>query len=80
MALFGKLEDQASWWTNVPKSHLASVRIQVSFILKEEEVKSQISWFWLASGGDMLISSFLQLFTYGSGQDVSYELNKGILT
>ena len=35
------------WWTCVPKTHFARVRIQASFILfiKEEEIKSNISWF-----------------------------------
>ena len=32
-----------------------------------------------ASRGDVLISSFLQLFTGGSGPGASCELNKGIL-
>ena len=59
----------------VPKE----VRIQASFILKGEGEKSNISWFQSASGGDVLISSFLQSFTGRPGQDVSCELNKGIL-
>ena len=33
------------WYTHTPKKHLASVRIQASFILKGEGAKSKISWF-----------------------------------
>ena len=32
---------------------------QTSFILKGEEIKSNISWIWSVSGGEVLISSFL---------------------
>ena len=64
------------WWTHVPKNHLAWVRIWASFIPRGEEVKSSISWFWSASRRDVLVSSFLQLFTGGPGQEVSCELNK----
>ena len=46
------------WWTHVPKNHLAWVRIQASFILKREGVKSNTSWFPSAFGGNVLISSF----------------------
>ena len=67
------------WWTRVPKNHLAWVRIQAPFILEGEGVKSNTYWFPSASGGDVFISSFLQSFTGGPGQDVSCELNKGIL-
>ena len=67
------------WWTCAPKNHLAWVRIQAPLILKGEGVKSNTSWFPSASRGDVLISSFLQLFTGGPAQDVSCELNKGIL-
>lgn len=35
--------------------------------------------FQSASGGDVLISSFQQPFTGRLGQDVSCDLNKGIL-
>ena len=37
------------------------------------------TWEPPASGGDVLISSFLQSFTGGPGQDVSCGINKGIL-
>ena len=67
------------WWTHVPKNHLAWVRIQGSFIIKGKGVKSNIFWFWSASRGDVFISSCLQSFTGGPGQDDSCELNKGIL-
>ena len=67
------------WWTSVPKNHLARVRIQVSFILKKEGLKSNISWFQSASRGGVLISPFLPSFTGGPGQDVSCEVNRGIL-
>ena len=40
---------------------------------------SNISWLPSASGRDAFISSSLQSFTGGPGQDVSCELNKGIL-
>ena len=53
--------------------------MQASFILKGEGVKSNISWFGSASVGDMFVSSSAQSFTGGPGQDVSCELNKGIL-
>lgn len=52
------------WWTHVPKNCLAWVIIQASFILKGKEIKSNISWFWSASGGDVLISPFLQSFIH----------------
>ena len=39
-----------------------------------------ISWFQLDSRGDVLISSCPQSSTGGSGQDISCDLNKGILT
>lgn len=45
---------------HIPKSHLAWVRLQASFILKGEEAKSNISWFWSGARGDMLISSSLK--------------------
>ena len=48
-------------------------------MLKEEGVKLNISWFQSASRGHVFISSFLQLFIGGLGQDVSCELNKGVL-
>ena len=48
-------------------------------MLKGEGVNSSTSWFWPASGGDVLLSSFLQPYTGGPGQDVSCKLNKGIL-
>ena len=47
-----------------------------SFILKGKWVKT---WFQPDSGGDVLISSLVQPFTGGPGQDISYKLNKGIL-
>ena len=55
------------------------LRIHAPFILKGEGVKSNNSWFPSAFWGDVLISFSLQSFTDGSGQDVSFELNKGIL-
>ena len=58
-----------------PKNHLAWVRIQASFILKGEGIKSNISWFWSAWKGDVLISSSKKPFTGGPGQDISCELN-----
>ena len=67
------------WWAHAPKNHLARVRIQASFILKGEGAKSNISCFRSASGRDVLISPSLQSFTGGPGQDVSCELNKGVL-
>ena len=42
-------------------------------------MKPNTSWFPSASGGDVLISFSLQSFTGGPSQDVSCELNKGIL-
>ena len=45
----------------------------------EEGVNENTSWFRSASGRDVLISSSLQSFRGGPGQDVSYKLNKGIL-
>ena len=67
------------WWTHVPKNHLAWIRIQASFILKREGIKSNISWFPSASRRDVFRSSSLQSFMGGPGQDISCELNKGIL-
>lgn len=58
------------------RSFLTELEFRLFFILKVERVKSNISWFWSASRRDVLISSFLQSFI---GQDVSRELNKGIL-
>ena len=43
-----------------PENHFSPVRIQASYILKGEEAKSNISWFWSAAGGDMLIPSSLK--------------------
>ena len=60
-------------------SSLSGVSIQVSFILTGERVKSDISCFRSAFGGDVLISFSLKSFTGGSGHNVSWELNKGIL-
>ena len=40
---------------------------------------SNISWFPSAPRGDVFISSSLQSFTGGPGQEVSCELNKVIL-
>ena len=42
------------------------------------KVKLNIYCFWSASGEDVLISSFLQLFIGGPDQDVSCVLNKSI--
>ena len=56
-------------WVSIPKKHHPLVRIQASFMLRGE------SWFQPDSGKEVLVSSFLQLFTSRSGQDVSYELN-----
>ena len=53
------------WGTSVPKNHHAWDRIQDSSTLKGEGVKSDISWFWSASWGDVLISSFLWSSTGG---------------
>ena len=63
--LFGKPIDQEDGGTSVPKNHRAWDRIQDSSTLKGEEVKSDISWFWAASWGDVLISSFLWSSTGG---------------
>ena len=52
------------------------MRIQASLVLKGEEGKS---WFWSDCRRDVFISSFLQQFTSGPGQEVSCELNKSIL-
>ena len=60
-------------------SSLSGVRIQAPFIVKGEGVKWDISCFWSAFEGDVLISFSLKSFTGGPGQDVSWELNKGIL-
>lgn len=46
---------------------------------KGEGVEANISWFQSASERDALISSCLQSFTGGPGQDDSRDLNKGIL-
>ena len=62
------------------ENYLPRVRIQACFILKGEGVMSNISWFRLDSRGDVLISSCPQSSTGGSGQDISCDLNKGILT
>ena len=64
------------WGTSAPKNHLPRFRIQASFILKREGIKS---WFQPDSRGVVLISSFPQSFTGGPGQDGPCELNKGIL-
>ena len=71
----GKAIRLRRWWVSIPKNHLPKVRIQASFILKEEGVKS---WFQPELGEIVLISSFLQSFTGEPARDVSYELNKGI--
>lgn len=57
-ALFKSL--QAETFDRYPKTHLAWLRPQASYILKGEEAKSNISWFWSATGGDMLIPSSLK--------------------
>ena len=74
-----KVSRPRRWWASIPENHLAQVRIQASLILKEKRISSNISWPWSFSRGDVLISSFLQLFTDGPGQDVSCELTKSIL-
>ena len=71
-----KASRRRSWGTSVPKNHLPQVRTQASFIPKGEGVKS---WFQPDSGGVVFISPSPQSFTGGPGQDVSCELNKGIL-
>ena len=48
-------------------------------MIKEEGVASNISWFQSASREDVSVSSVLQSFIDGPGQDVSYIVNKGIL-
>ena len=53
--------------------------MQASSRLKVEGSKSDIAKFGSACGWDVFISSFLQSFTGGSGQDVSCELNKSLL-
>lgn len=60
------------------ENYLPRVRIQ-AFILKGR-VMSNIFLIQLNSKGDVLISSCPQSFTGGSGQDISCDLNKGILT
>ena len=55
MTLFQSLQTET--FDAYPKNHLAWVRPQASFILKGEEAKSNISWFWSAAGGDMFSSS-----------------------
>ena len=69
-----KASRRRRWRTGVPKNYLTRIRIQASFILKGEGVKS-----WLQpdlgggvggrEGGDVLTSSLLQPFTGGSDQD-----------
>ena len=61
----GKAIRLRRWRVSIPKNHLP----------KGKGVKS---WFQPESGEIVLISSFLQSFTGEPGQDVSYELNKGI--
>ena len=51
--------------TSVPKNYLPEVTTQASVILKQQGVVLAV-----------LISSFLQSFTDGPGQDVFCELNK----
>lgn len=52
-----------------PKTTLPGLVLRLIFT-KGKGVKSSSSWFRSASGGDVLISSFLQSFTGGPGQDV----------
>ena len=79
VTLFEKTANREWWWTHVPKNNLAWIRIQASFILKREGIKSNISWFPSGSRRDVFRSSSLQSFMGGPGQDISCELNKGIL-
>ena len=75
----GKPADQERRWEIwVPKNHLARVGIQASFILKGKGIKSNLSWTRPAAGENMLVTSRLQSFIGGPGQDVSCELNKDI--
>ena len=72
--LFVKTED----WEN---GGLVSQRtifpvLESRFLLKEEEVRSDISRFQSVSRGDVLIYSLLQSFIGGPSHDVSCELNK----
>lgn len=53
-----------------PKDPSCLVRIQASFILNREGVKSNIPWFQSAFRGDVFISSCLESCTGRSAQDV----------
>ena len=53
--------------------------MQAPFIVKEEVIKSNTSWFPSASRAEGLISSSLKSFTGEPGQDAFCDLNKGIL-
>ena len=76
MTLFTKPADQEDGRLTSQRTILPEL---ASLILKGEGVKSNISWFQATSKGDRLISSFWPSFTGGPGQDVSREINQGIL-
>ena len=71
-----------NWWIRVPKNPLAWVWMLFSFTelrMGFDKVVVNISWLWPDCAEDVLISSPLQPLRGDPGQDVSCELNKGIL-
>ena len=71
-----------NWGASVPKNCLAWVWMLFSFTeirMRFDKVVANISWLLPDCGEDVLISSPLQPLTGDPGQEVSCELNKGIL-
>ena len=56
---------------------LRTILPELEFRQREEVKIKHLYWFWSSSRGDGFITSFLQSFI--GHQDVSFELNKGIL-